>query len=222
MFNENLGKVTREPYESQTDDFMEKKIQSSILRQLQQIKPECNMELSDMGNGWLFAEIFKDQCRFDATAREWYIYNNGVWQQDTGDMTTSKYAKKLADNLFIYCTEIIDSKLKEPFIKHCAKLGQLRYRKTMIEDARDHHFFYAEELDKDLFLLNCQNGVLDLKTFEFMEHSPDLFEPFPIIGRGFFKTILYQILCQMKEKRRNQMKYKKCSEVRKLLILKAF
>lgn len=151
MFNENLGKVMREPYESQTDDFMEKKIQSSILRQLQQIKPECNMELSDMGKGWLFAEIFKDQCRFDATAREWYIYNNGVWQQDTGDMTTSKYAKKLADNLFIYCTEIIDSKLKEPFIKHCAKLGQLRYRKTMIEDARDHHFFYAEELEKICF-----------------------------------------------------------------------
>lgn len=28
-----------------------------------------------------------------------------------------------------------------------------------------------------------------------------IFEPFPIIGRGFLNTILYQILYQMKEKR---------------------
>lgn len=74
------GEKVREPYESQTDFFMEKEIQYSILKQLRQIKPECNMELSDMGNGWLFAEIFKNQCRFNATAREWYTYNNGVWQ----------------------------------------------------------------------------------------------------------------------------------------------
>lgn len=152
---------------------LEKDTQHNILLQLRKIKPECNMELSDMGNGWLFAEIFKNKCRFNATAREWYIYCNGVWKQDTGGMITSQLAKVLADSLLIYCTEIIDSKLKEPFIKHCAKLGQLRYRKTMTEDARDHHYFYAEELDKDLYLLNCQNGVLNLKTFEFMEHSPD-------------------------------------------------
>lgn len=164
---------SREPHESQDKFFMEKEIQYNILEQLRQIKPECSMELSDMGNGRLFAEIFKNKCRFNATSREWCIYDNGVWRQDTGSMITSKYAKELADSLFIYCTEITDSKLKEPFIKHCAKLGQLRYRKTMMEDARDHHFFYAEELDKDLFLLNCQNGVLNLKTFEFMEHSPD-------------------------------------------------
>lgn len=150
-----------------------KEHQQNIMSQLRQIKPECNMELSDMGNGWLFAEIFKDMCRFNATAKEWYIYSHGVWQQDTGGMISSQFAKALADCLFIYCTEISDSKLKEPFIKHCARLGQLRYRETMLKDARDHHFFYAEELDKDLYLLNCQNGVLNLKTFEFMEHSPD-------------------------------------------------
>ena len=150
-----------------------KEHKQNIMLQLRQIKPECNMELSDIGNGWLFAEIFKDVCRFNATAREWYIYSQGVWRQDTGGMISSQLAKILADCLFIYCTEISDGKLKEPFIKHCARLGQLRYRETMLKDARDHHFFYAEELDKDLYLLNCQNGVLNLKTFEFMEHSPD-------------------------------------------------
>ena len=61
---------SREPHESQDKFFMEKEIQYNILEQLRQIKPECSMELSDMGNGRLFAEIFKNKCRFNATSRE--------------------------------------------------------------------------------------------------------------------------------------------------------
>lgn len=148
--------------------------QEEILNKLSEIHPERNMEFSDMGNGRLFAEVFRDVCRFNATANQWYVYDSGVWKPDTGGMLTSQYAKALADSLLIYCIRITDEKIKEPFLKHCAKLGQLRYRETMIKDARDHYFFYSEELDKDLYILNCQNGVIDLKTFEFKPHSPDL------------------------------------------------
>ena len=144
-----------------------------IIEKIKELKPEINMELNDLGNGWLFATVFKDLCRYNATVKEWFFYKNGVWKQDTGGMITSGYAKALADALIIYCLGIEDERTKSPFLKHCARLGQLRYRETMIKDARDHHFFYSEDLEENLFILNCQNGVLDLKTFEFKPHSPE-------------------------------------------------
>ncbi len=146
---------------------------SEIIEKLKKLKPERTMEQNDLGNGWLFATVFKDLCRYNATVKEWFFYKNGVWKQDTGGMITSGLAKTLADALVLYCLGLEDERTKSPFLKHCAKLGQLRYRETMIKDARDYHFFYSEDLDKDLFILNCQNGVLDLKTFEFKPHSPE-------------------------------------------------
>lgn len=68
-----------------------------IIEKIKELKPEINMELNDLGNGWLFASVFKDSCRYNATVKEWFFYKNGVWKQDVGGMVTSKYAKELAD-----------------------------------------------------------------------------------------------------------------------------
>ena len=116
---------------------------SEIIEKLKKLKPERTMEQNDLGNGWLFATVFKDLCRYNATVKEWFFYKNGVWKQDTGGMITSGLAKTLADALVLYCLGLEDERTKSPFQKHCAKLGQLLYRETMIKHARDYHFFYS-------------------------------------------------------------------------------
>lgn len=76
-----------------------------IIEKLKELKPEINMELNDLGNGWLFASVFKDSCRYNATVKEWFFYKNGVWKQDVGGMVTSKYAKELADISYLKLQE---------------------------------------------------------------------------------------------------------------------
>lgn len=51
-----------------------------------------------------------------------------------------------------------------------------RNRNVMITDAKDLNFFENTELDKDDFLLNCKNSVLDLSGDQpkALEHSADL------------------------------------------------
>lgn len=46
-------------------------------------------------------------------------------------------------------------------------MGSRRVRKIMIDDSRHVNCIDSTDLDRDLYLLNCLNGVLDLKTFEF-------------------------------------------------------
>ena len=65
-----------------------------IIKKLKELKPEKTMEQNDLGNGWLFATVFKDLCRYNATVKEWFFYKNGVWKQDTGGMITSGYANQ--------------------------------------------------------------------------------------------------------------------------------
>lgn len=51
-----------------------------------------------------------------------------------------------------------------------------RNRNVMITDAKDLNFFENTELDKDDFLINCRNCVLDLSEDQpkVLEHNADL------------------------------------------------
>jgi len=155
---------------------------ADLVTRLQAIQPETKYKWDDKGNGELFADLFKDSVRWNVTAREWYCYTGKIWEQDNGGMVASRHAKELADALMVYSTTIQDERQRTEYLKHVLKLGQLRFRKTMLEDARDKYFISADDLDKDQYLLNVQNGVIDLHRstleendyFVLLEHSPDM------------------------------------------------
>lgn len=138
----------------------------SKLSELQPQKQE-NYSRDDKGLGELFADFYKDKCRYNVTAKDWYIYNSKIWEEDTGSMQVSRLAKELADNLLIYSTTIEDVSYKD-FVY---RLGRLHNRKTMIDDSRDKYCISKDDFDKNNYIFNCQNGVLDLKTFTFKPHN---------------------------------------------------
>lgn len=149
------------------------KANEGIVSKLIELDAYRKYSLDDKGFGALFAEVFKDTCRYNATAKEWYFYNGKVWTRDEGSMRTLNKAKELADGLLIYATTIEDEKQKQNYIGYVSKLGQLRFRETMVKDSRDIHFVTQSDFDKNLDLFNCQNGTLNLKTFDFTPHNSD-------------------------------------------------
>ena len=136
------------------------KANEGIVSKLIELDAYRKYSLDDKGFGALFAEVFKDTCRYNATAKEWYFYNGKVWTRDEGSMRTLNKAKELADGLLIYATTIEDEKQKQNYIDYVSKLGQLRFRETMVKDSRDIHFVTQSDFDKNLDLFNCQNGIL--------------------------------------------------------------
>lgn len=146
-----------------------------IAEMLKELQPHERYSFDDKGNGDLFAEVFREIARFNTTAKEWYVYNGKVWQQDVGTMLVSRMAKQLKDELLMFSLSIKNDSQKTAYQKHIVKLGSRPVRDTMVKDARDRYCISNDDLDQDPDLLNCQNGTLNLRTFRFREHrSSDL------------------------------------------------
>lgn len=140
---------------------------------LDSIKPERKYSWDDKGMGKLFADLYSRECRYNTTAKEWMVYNGKFWEVDTGGMRVAQRAKDLADNLLVYCTTITDERQRSGYTKFVSQYGRLCNRETMVKDARSEHFVEQNDFDRDGNLLNCQNGVFNLDTFELVPHNPD-------------------------------------------------
>ena len=107
------------------------------------------------------------------------MYYNGIkWVADTEGMRAKRNAKELADALLSYAVSNpeLDEKQRESYLKYASRLMNYRDRNTMINDAKDLNYFENEELDKEDFLLNCKNCVLDLSGDKpaILKHNADL------------------------------------------------
>lgn len=143
-----------------------------ILKRLKEINAYKNYSHDDRGFGDLFADIYKNQCRYNITTKDWYTYDGKKWEEDKGNTNVSRYAKQLYDKLLIYSLTLENKHNINEYSKYILKLGSLRNRKNMIEDAKDKYPISNEELDKDTYLFNCQNGTFNLRTFKLQNHNP--------------------------------------------------
>ena len=137
------------------------------------LKPETSYTWDDKGTSRLFARVFKRECRYNATAREWMTYNGKCWELDTGGMKTAQNAKELADALLTYCATISDERQRQQYTKYVSQFGRLSNRETMVKDARSENYITQADLDGNTNLLNCQNGTLELDTGRFREHRAE-------------------------------------------------
>lgn len=130
-------------------------------------------ETSDKGFGRLFATIYKDRHRYNPSRKDFMLYDGKRWVDDIEGLAARASAKDLSDALVRYAVGV-DAEGK--YLKAVAPLCNIRNRNNMLQDSRDVYYFTNEDLDKNDYLLNLQNGTLDLSEIEprFIKHSPDL------------------------------------------------
>ena len=130
-------------------------------------------ETTDKGFGRLFAEVFKNQHRYNPSRKDFMRYDGKRWVADIEGLSARKSGKLLSDALVRYAVNVdADGK----YLKAVTPLCNLRNRDAMLKDSRDIHYFTNEQLDTNDYLLNLQNGTLDLSENDprFREHDPDL------------------------------------------------
>lgn len=131
-------------------------------------------EASDKGFGRLFATVFKDRHRYNPERRDFMLYNGSRWIDDTEGLAARSSAKDLSDALVRYAVSVdTDGK----YLKAVTPLCNIRNRNNMLQDSRDITFFTNEDLDTNDYILNVQNGTLDLSGNDpvFLGHDPDMF-----------------------------------------------
>lgn len=152
---------------SASDDF------NNISGQLQSFDLLNNprYRFGDIGFGRLFADVYKDICRFVPERKKWYVFSGKCWQSDVGSLKAMELCKSLADSLLQYALTINEEHLRTNFLKECGKWQQRRFRETYLKEAQSVYPLPFKTFDQDRYLLNCQNGTLDLRTMHFHEHK---------------------------------------------------
>ncbi len=143
----------------------------STLEKLLYIQPHNTRDMNDKGFSKLFSELYGDYVRYNATAKEWSVWNGKVWKTDIGGLKTLHLVKDFSDALTVYCTTIKDEIKRVAYQKEVAKYGQNRFREILAKDARDNIFIYSTDLDTNTTLFNCQNGTFNLEDFTFSPHQ---------------------------------------------------
>jgi len=145
----------------------------SIPASLPERKPwECN----DEGNGKRLVGYFGNEIMYCAELGKWFIWDGKRWKPDQiGQIhTLSKRVRKLIQLREVdFAKRNGDSELATALEGWYQKTGSHERRVAMIKDAQTEATVSvrAEQLDSDRWLLNCANGLLDLRTGELKTHE---------------------------------------------------
>ena len=128
---------------------------------------------NDIGNGKLFADVFRDIARYVPERKQWFIYDGTRWVADTGSLKAMELCKALADAVMRYALDIRDEHKRKSYIDFCRKWQSRHVRIIILSDAQSVYPISMQEFDSDRYLFNCANGTLDLRTMAFREHSAE-------------------------------------------------
>lgn len=143
------------------------------LEKLNKLQPFKNPRYygTDIGNSNLFADYYKSIARFVPERKKWFVYDGRVWASDTGNLKVMNLCKSLANQIVYYALSIKNEELRKSYIKSASKWQERRKREIILRDAQDVYPLSMSEFDKDIYLLNCLNGTLNLKNGDFYPHQ---------------------------------------------------
>lgn len=127
---------------------------------------------TDVGNKDRFLRHFGEVIRFDPT-RGWMIWDGKRWTADVDGGQTLGLAERAARALYLE-EEPEDEKLRQAwrsFVKSANGLAKMKSAVSLAEtDPRVR--VYSHVWDSDPWIINCQNGIVDLRTGTLSEHDP--------------------------------------------------
>ena len=96
--------------------------------------------------------------------------------KDSGERIT-QLAKQTVVSIYVEAEEAQHQNDRDALLVHARKSSSRPEIKNMIALAQSEYgmVIHTKELDSDPWLLNCQNGTVDLKTGQLLPHQPDHF-----------------------------------------------
>jgi P4 family phage/plasmid primase-like protien len=129
-------------------------------------------ELSDLGNAERFVDRYGQRVRWCPSMKSHLLWDGKRWAKDDCDEVV-KLAQETARSIHHEAANTDDTD-KQRRLARWAISSQSAARITaMISQAQPHLAVRLEALDADRWLLNCENGTIDLRTGEVRDHDPE-------------------------------------------------
>jgi putative DNA primase/helicase len=133
---------------------------------------EGKIQFTDMTSAERLYREYGDDIRYNAAWKKWLVWSGKYWQTDDGALINSLGAK-MVRSIYDDAVKLTDYRDRMEVEKYAIQSESTRKRKAFIEAATwiTELNILTDELDKDPWLLNVQNGTLDLRTGELLPHN---------------------------------------------------
>jgi putative DNA primase/helicase len=144
----------------------------AIARSVARYEPATDSEdLSDLGNAQRLVQRHGQDLRYCIPRRAWLIWDGTRWARDeTGEIV--RRAKDTVRAIYHEAAAASDPDHQKALAKHALRSQAERRIAAMIELAKTEPGVpvIPSDLDRDIWLLNCLNGTLDLRTDRLLPH----------------------------------------------------
>ncbi len=132
------------------------------------------LEFSDTGNALRLAWGYGARLRF-VHQWGWLVYREGRWRRDETGYAMQCAKACIGDLLKEAVQPDIDRTRRDLLLDHARRSYQANRLQAMLKLAESETGIAAqvEDFDRDPWLLNVQNGTLDLRTQDLRPHNPD-------------------------------------------------
>lgn len=131
---------------------------------------------TDLGNAERFAAQHGENVRYCHPWKKWLCWDGKRWRpDDSGEVV--RLAKRTARSIWTEADRIADSGKRATHCRFAADSEKRARLDAMIALASSEHPIPVspESLDADPWILNCENGTIDLKNGKLREHRRDDF-----------------------------------------------
>jgi putative DNA primase/helicase len=135
------------------------------------LPPEPPLPYSDYTNARAFVQDHGQNLRYCYPWKAWLVWTGTHWQRDTSGRV-AQFAKQTIKRLARQ-VEHLDESAATALLAHIKKSLSKASLDAMVRTAQDEPGIpvQPEAFDTDIWLLNCTNGTLGLRTGKLREHS---------------------------------------------------
>lgn len=135
-------------------------------------KPVEFFKTTDYGNAERLVYYHGDILRYCDPKKTWFVWNGLYWKPDNS-LEIDRLAKDTVRKVYIEAGNCKDAKIRDNISAHARKSEANSKIQAMIALAKSEKeaVISVDDLDTNNYLLNCQNGTLDLRTGELLPHN---------------------------------------------------
>jgi putative DNA primase/helicase len=125
--------------------------------------------LTDLGNSERFVAAHGDDVRYSYPWGKWLVWTGARWERDDAGRA-HRLAKETVRGIYLEAADAEDDGRRKELAKHATRSEAEAKIRAMLELAKSELPVSPDELDADPWLLNAENGTVDLRTGELREH----------------------------------------------------
>lgn len=132
-------------------------------------------EHTDTGNAERFYDKHGKNLKYSFNRKKWYYWDGSVWVIDERGVV-KKMADEVCADIKNEALQITDEKKQEAALKWARRSSSSNAKEAMIKECQHLYDIPAapDDFDSNVDLLNCKNGIVNLKTGELMPHDREL------------------------------------------------